>query len=135
MHDQAKGLTLANMWVAMAAFFVAVVLGVYQVVNRSGFFPDDIDGAVAAAVIHDNDFLGDLDSQHVFEELPDGGLLVVNRDDDGKFHPYVPCTVHLPMRQTHRSTIIGSQVDRLEVILSFGPILGNLPLPGDQGVG
>lgn len=39
MHDQAKGLSLANMWVALAAFFVAVILGVYQVANRSGLFP------------------------------------------------------------------------------------------------
>ncbi len=40
MHDQAKGLALANLWVALAAFFVAIILGVFQVVNRSGLFPD-----------------------------------------------------------------------------------------------
>lgn len=40
MHDQAKSLSLANLWVALAAFMVAVVLGVFQVVNRSGLFPD-----------------------------------------------------------------------------------------------
>ena len=39
MHDQAKGLALANMWVAFAAFLVAALLGVFQVVNRSGLFP------------------------------------------------------------------------------------------------
>jgi cytochrome c oxidase subunit 1 len=39
MYDKAKSLGLANLWVAFAAFLVAIVLGLYQVANRSGFFP------------------------------------------------------------------------------------------------
>ena len=39
MYDKSKSIALANMWVAFAAFFVAIVLGVYQVANRSGLFP------------------------------------------------------------------------------------------------
>ena len=31
---------MANLWVAFAAFFVAVILGLYQVMNRSGLFPE-----------------------------------------------------------------------------------------------
>ncbi len=37
--DNSKGVTLANFWVAFIFFFVAIILGVYQVLSRSGFFP------------------------------------------------------------------------------------------------
>ena len=37
--DKAAGLSLANFWVAFIFFAVAVVLGVYQVAERSGLFP------------------------------------------------------------------------------------------------
>ena len=40
MHDKSRGVTIANLWVAFAAFFVAIILGLYQVVNRSGLFPE-----------------------------------------------------------------------------------------------
>lgn len=40
MHDKSKPLVLANLWVAFAAFFVAIILGLYQVMNRSGLFPE-----------------------------------------------------------------------------------------------
>ena len=40
MHDKAKSVSLANLWVAFAAFMVAIVLGLYQVMNRSGLFPE-----------------------------------------------------------------------------------------------
>jgi cytochrome c oxidase subunit 1 len=40
MHNKAKSLALANLWVAFAAFFVAIILGLYQVMNRSGLFPE-----------------------------------------------------------------------------------------------
>ena len=39
MYEQTKSVAKANLWVAFVAFFVAIVLGVYQVANRSGFFP------------------------------------------------------------------------------------------------
>jgi cytochrome c oxidase subunit 1 len=39
MFDKANSVSLANMWVAFLAFIVAIVLGLYQVANRSGFFP------------------------------------------------------------------------------------------------
>jgi len=38
-HDKANSLSTANLWVAFAAVFVAVIMGVYQVANRSGLFP------------------------------------------------------------------------------------------------
>lgn len=38
-NDNSKGVTLANFWVAFIFFFVAIILGVYQVLERSGFFP------------------------------------------------------------------------------------------------
>jgi len=38
--DNAKTLTLANMWVAFVFFGIAAVLGLYQTVERSGLFPD-----------------------------------------------------------------------------------------------
>ena len=37
--DKAAGLALASMWVGFIAFLAAVVLGVYQVAERSGTFP------------------------------------------------------------------------------------------------
>ena len=40
MHDKPKSVALANLWVAFAAFFVAIILGLYQVMNRSGLFPE-----------------------------------------------------------------------------------------------
>lgn len=40
MYDKAKSLSMANLWVAFAAFMVAIVLGLYQVMNRSGLFPE-----------------------------------------------------------------------------------------------
>ena len=40
MYDKAKSVALANMWVAFASFFVAIILGLYQVMNRSGLFPE-----------------------------------------------------------------------------------------------
>ncbi len=40
MHDKSKPLALANLWVAFAAFIVAMMLGLYQVMNRSGLFPE-----------------------------------------------------------------------------------------------
>ena len=40
MHDKSKSLVVANLWVAFAAFFVAIILGLYQVMNRSGLFPE-----------------------------------------------------------------------------------------------
>ncbi|MCB1785730.1 MAG: b(o/a)3-type cytochrome-c oxidase subunit 1 [Gammaproteobacteria bacterium] len=40
MYDKSKSVALANLWVAFAAFFVACVLGLYQVANRSGLFPE-----------------------------------------------------------------------------------------------
>jgi len=40
MHDNSKSVAMANLWVAFAAFFVAIILGVYQVANRSGLFPE-----------------------------------------------------------------------------------------------
>jgi len=40
MHDKSKSVVLANFWVAFAAFFVAIILGLYQVMNRSGLFPE-----------------------------------------------------------------------------------------------
>ena len=40
MHDKPRSVAVANLWVAFAAFFVAIILGVYQVVNRSGLFPE-----------------------------------------------------------------------------------------------
>ncbi|MGB0722096.1 MAG: b(o/a)3-type cytochrome-c oxidase subunit 1 [Gammaproteobacteria bacterium] len=40
MHNDSRSISMANMWVAFAAMAVAVVLGVYQVVNRSGLFPE-----------------------------------------------------------------------------------------------
>ena len=39
MYNNSKAVAMANLWVAVAAFFVAIVLGLYQVVNRSGRFP------------------------------------------------------------------------------------------------
>jgi cytochrome c oxidase subunit 1 len=38
-NNEARGLVLANFWVAFIAFLVAAVLGVYQVAERSGLFP------------------------------------------------------------------------------------------------
>ncbi len=38
-NDKAAGLTLANLWVSFIAFGLAAVLGVYQVVERSGVAP------------------------------------------------------------------------------------------------
>ena len=40
MYERSKPVVVANFWVAFAAFFVAMLLGLYQVVNRSGLFPD-----------------------------------------------------------------------------------------------
>jgi cytochrome c oxidase subunit 1 len=40
MYDKAKSVALANLWIAFAAFFVAIILGLYQVANRSGLFPE-----------------------------------------------------------------------------------------------
>ena len=40
MHEKPRSVAIANLWVAFAAFFVAIILGVYQVVNRSGLFPE-----------------------------------------------------------------------------------------------
>jgi cytochrome c oxidase subunit 1 len=40
MYDKSKSLALANFWVAFAAFIVAILLGLYQVANRSGLFPE-----------------------------------------------------------------------------------------------
>lgn len=40
MHKGSKSVALANLWVAFAAFVVACALGLFQVVNRSGLFPD-----------------------------------------------------------------------------------------------
>jgi len=40
MHEKSQSVAMANLWVAFAAFFVAIILGVYQVVNRSGLFPE-----------------------------------------------------------------------------------------------
>jgi cytochrome c oxidase subunit 1 len=40
MYEKSKALVMANFWVAFAAFFVAMILGLYQVVIRSGLFPD-----------------------------------------------------------------------------------------------
>ncbi|MGB5495623.1 MAG: cbb3-type cytochrome c oxidase subunit I, partial [Sedimenticolaceae bacterium] len=40
MYDKSKSVAMANLWVAFAAFFVAIVLGLYQVANRSGLFPE-----------------------------------------------------------------------------------------------
>ena len=40
MYDKSKSVALANLWVAFAAFFVAIILGLYQVMNRSGLFPE-----------------------------------------------------------------------------------------------
>jgi cytochrome c oxidase subunit 1 len=37
--DKATGLTLANLWISFIAFGVAAVLGVYQVIERSGIAP------------------------------------------------------------------------------------------------
>ena len=37
--NRAAGLGLANMWVGFIAFAAAAVMGLYQVVERSGFFP------------------------------------------------------------------------------------------------
>ena len=39
-YNKANGVSMANMWVAFLAFMVAIVLGLYQVANRSGFFPE-----------------------------------------------------------------------------------------------
>jgi cytochrome c oxidase subunit 1 len=39
MNDNVNSLSLANRWVAFTAFAVAALLGVYQVVERSGLFP------------------------------------------------------------------------------------------------
>ena len=38
--DKATGLTLASFWVAFAAFAAATLLGLYQVIARSGIFPE-----------------------------------------------------------------------------------------------
>jgi len=38
--DKAAGLALANMWVGFIAFLAAAVLGVYQVLERSGLIPE-----------------------------------------------------------------------------------------------
>ena len=40
MYDKSKSVAMANLWVAFVAFFVAIVLGLYQVANRSGLFPE-----------------------------------------------------------------------------------------------
>jgi cytochrome c oxidase subunit 1 len=39
MYAQTNSVAKANLWVAFLALFVAIILGVYQVANRSGFFP------------------------------------------------------------------------------------------------
>ncbi|MDJ0957515.1 MAG: b(o/a)3-type cytochrome-c oxidase subunit 1 [Arenicellales bacterium] len=38
--EKATGLTLASLWVAFAAFAAATILGLYQVIARSGIFPE-----------------------------------------------------------------------------------------------
>jgi cytochrome c oxidase subunit 1 len=38
--DKAAGLALANMWVGFVAFLAAAVMGVYQVLERSGLIPE-----------------------------------------------------------------------------------------------
>ena len=65
-------------------YFVGVDLD--DLVGVGGFFSYDVDGGVAGAVVDDDDFLGDVDGENFFEELTDGGLLVIDRDDDGKLH-------------------------------------------------
>jgi cytochrome c oxidase subunit 1 len=39
IQQNSTSVAAANLWVAFVAFFVAMILGVYQVANRSGFFP------------------------------------------------------------------------------------------------
>lgn len=39
-NEKAAGLSLANFWVAFVFFLVAALLGVYQVAERSGLFPE-----------------------------------------------------------------------------------------------
>jgi len=40
MNTSSKSVSMTSMWVAFVAFLVAILLGVYQVVNRSGLFPE-----------------------------------------------------------------------------------------------
>lgn len=40
MYKNANAVSMANMWVAFLAFIVAIALGLYQVAERSGFFPE-----------------------------------------------------------------------------------------------
>jgi cytochrome c oxidase subunit 1 len=40
MYDNAKSLSIANLWVAFIAFFAALFMGLYQVAERSGLFPE-----------------------------------------------------------------------------------------------
>jgi cytochrome c oxidase subunit 1 len=37
---KAAGLSLVNMWVGFIAFLAAAVMGLYQVIERSGLIPD-----------------------------------------------------------------------------------------------
>jgi len=39
MSSHASRLSLANLWVAFATFFLAALMGLYQVAERSGMFP------------------------------------------------------------------------------------------------
>lgn len=39
-YNKASGLSLANFWVGFVSFLVAALLGLYQVVERSGMFPE-----------------------------------------------------------------------------------------------
>jgi cytochrome c oxidase subunit 1 len=39
-YDRANGLSMANFWVAFLAVFAAVFMGIYQVAERSGLFPE-----------------------------------------------------------------------------------------------
>lgn len=54
MNYKSNSLSLANMWVAFAAFGAAALLGLYQVVERSGMFPDMqwAEGYFASVTIH-----------------------------------------------------------------------------------
>ena len=40
MKDNAAGLSLANMWVGFIAFLAAVLMGLYQVVQRIDLIPE-----------------------------------------------------------------------------------------------
>lgn len=39
MYTRARNLALANIWIAFIAFFLAALMGLYQVAERSGLFP------------------------------------------------------------------------------------------------